>query len=487
MQNIAIFQPFDILVALFYLAILISIAVLIRNSRYQNDGTKNYFLPALGVKLFGGIAMALYYYFFVGSGDTFSYFNTTTVLFDVAMEDIDFLLDVMTFKMTDKGYQPLINENSELFYRYMYQNMQVSLRDEYAFSVVRLTLPISLISFGSYFAANLITSFFSFLGVWAMFRVFYSYYPALHKPLAIAVLFLPSMWFWGSGILKDSWTIGALGLLTYSIDRIFIKRQFKAILLLVAVFCGYVIFSIKPYILLSYLAFVFLWVGLSFRDGIRRSPLRVVLMPVLFAALIGSGVIILTSLSQLTTRYSVETVLDSAQIVQEDLAKVDYYEDGQGSKYDIGKIEPTVTGILSLFPNAVIATFFRPFLWEVRNPAMLFSALEGIFFILLTLRVLFRVGLFQMLAILYRNSFLIFMLGYGITFAFMVGLTSGNFGNLVRYKIPCLPFFLGAMLVIEYIGYTKPKQDAVAAAEGEENTVALSKPPIAPIPNTGAR
>jgi hypothetical protein len=33
----------------------------------------------------------------------------------------------------------------------------------------------------------------------------------------------------------------------------------------------------------------------------------------------------------------------------------------------------------------------------------------------------------------------------------MVGLTSGNFGNLVRYKIPCIPFFIGSLIIIDYL------------------------------------
>jgi hypothetical protein len=37
---------------------------------------------------------------------------------------------------------------------------------------------------------------------------------------------------------------------------------------------------------------------------------------------------------------------------------------------------------------------------------------------------------------------------YSIVFAVFVGATTLNFGTLVRYKIPCLPFYIIALLLI---------------------------------------
>jgi hypothetical protein len=41
----------------------------------------------------------------------------------------------------------------------------------------------------------------------------------------------------------------------------------------------------------------------------------------------------------------------------------------------------------------------------------------------------------------------VFSLIFSLIFAFAVGASSGNFGALSRYKIPCLPFY-GAVLAI---------------------------------------
>jgi len=51
----------------------------------------------------------------------------------------------------------------------------------------------------------------SFGGVWRMYQIFIMEFPKLERPLAYTFFFLPSVFFWGSGILKDSITLSALG------------------------------------------------------------------------------------------------------------------------------------------------------------------------------------------------------------------------------------------------------------------------------------
>jgi len=46
------------------------------------------------------------------------------------------------------------------------------------------------------------------------------------------------------------------------------------------------------------------------------------------------------------------------------------------------------------------------------------------------------------------NIFLFFTVYFSVFFAFSVGLTTSNFGSLVRYKIPAIPFFLISLIII---------------------------------------
>ena len=102
--------------------------------------------------------------------------------------------------------------------------------------------------------------------------------------------------------------------------------------------------------------------------------------------------------------------------------------------------------MIALGPQAVNISLFRPYLWEVSNPLMLLSALEGLVFLFLTLYLLVRIRwkLFTYL----RMPNVLFCLIFALVFAFAVGVSTFNFGTLSRYKIPMMPYYMLAVGVI---------------------------------------
>jgi hypothetical protein len=80
---------------------------------------------------------------------------------------------------------------------------------------------------------------------------------------------------------------------------------------------------------------------------------------------------------------------------------------------------------------------------------MLISALENTFLILLTLRIFFKAGPINFFSLIFKEPLLIFSFVFAIFFSFSVGLTTANFGALVRYKIPALPFYLCTLFILE--------------------------------------
>jgi hypothetical protein len=93
---------------------------------------------------------------------------------------------------------------------------------------------------------------------------------------------------------------------------------------------------------------------------------------------------------------------------------------------------------------------------------MLFSALENTFLFIMFLRVFFKNGL-QFFPRIFGNPVLTLCFVFSIFFSFALGLTTANFGALVRYKIPAIPFFLSMLYILD-----RPKRDVVAA-ESESN------------------
>jgi hypothetical protein len=50
---------------------------------------------------------------------------------------------------------------------------------------------------------------------------------------------------------------------------------------------------------------------------------------------------------------------------------------------------------------------------------------------------------------------------FSIVFAFAIGISTFNFGSLVRYKIPIYPFFLSMLFVLNYMKNPPPNNEVI--------------------------
>jgi hypothetical protein len=184
---------------------------------------------------------------------------------------------------------------------------------------------------------------------------------------------------------------------------------------------------------------------------------------------LGSSAILSALSSRLGSFSSVETAIDKAIVTKNDLTRDAYGE----NSFDIGEIDGSVGSVVSKFPVALVAGLFRPFLWDVRNPVMLISALENSLMLLLTLRIFLVVGPFRVFSWIGKEPLLIFSFVFAVFFSFSVGLTTANFGALVRYKIPSIPFYMSLLFILD----TKRKNLEAASLptpvndDSEENNI----------------
>jgi hypothetical protein len=89
-------------------------------------------------------------------------------------------------------------------------------------------------------------------------------------------------------------------------------------------------------------------------------------------------------------------------------------------------------------------------IWEARNPVMLISALENLVIMWLVLNLIWRARLRVFYHILKGQPIVLFCLIFALFFGFSVGLTTANFGALVRYKIPLMPFFIASIVILRH-------------------------------------
>jgi len=129
--------------------------------------------------------------------------------------------------------------------------------------------------------------------------------------------------------------------------------------------------------------------------------------------------------------------------------------EGAESNFALGVgFDGSLKGLAKLAPVAVFTTFFRPFLWESHKASQLLASLESLILLFFTLFVLFKSGVKSFIKMILTDPLIMYCFLFSFVFAMFVGASTLNFGTLVRYKIPCLPFYAISIFLI----YEKVKQ-----------------------------
>jgi hypothetical protein len=323
------------------------------------------------------------------------------------------------------------------------------LMGEANFMVTRFVTVISFVTLGKYLLTNLVFSMLAFTGAWKLFLFFYEQYPHLHRKFAIAILYLPTFVFWSSGILKDSICIAAIGWITYSLYQIFIqKTDFIKSSILLLLF-GYFIWIIKPYILISYVPFFIFFLILKNVNSVNSKLIKLVLAPVLIVGSVIAFSRIMVKLKDELGQYAVGSLTKNIKNINE--AYENQTAGGySGSTFSYGtEFDGSIIGLIKMAPIFVGTTFFRPFIWESKKVGTLLSSLEGLTLLIFTIMVFFKVGFKTVFQTLTKNPLATYCFLFAIIFALFVGATTLNFGSLCRYKIPCMPFYIISLFLIQ--------------------------------------
>jgi hypothetical protein len=457
MYNISVL---DFILTPIYIIVLMIFARNVTEKNIATNPAYKYYQNGLYFKFFGAFGLCMIYLFYYkDQGDTTNYMYDASILLNIASRDFNSFTDILFNGLTAKSYS-VFNMNTG-FPAYFW-NKKIE------WVVTRFTTPFALAGLKLYIPTSIVLAYVSYLGNWRLYLVFVDTFPKIYEKLAIPLLFIPSCVFWGAGILKDTYTYSAMGWFVYGFYFAFIKRQNYGRNILSIILASWIIISIKPYIFIALLPGALIWLNFDRLKNIKSTFVRVLVTPLLFVVLGGGGVFIMSQLGTKLDKYSsVDKALETAVVTQKDLKRAEYL----GASFDIGEFEPTLAGISSKIPVAIMAGLFRPYIWEARNPVMLLSGLENLIFLGLTFRLLFSLGPFGFFKRVGSSPLLIFSLIFSLFFAFSVGLTTSNFGSLVRYKIPCEPFYLGMLFTLMYL-----KKEDIADYKAEaESSVAIEE------------
>ena len=435
---------FELLPAFIWLVIILAIGFGVRKKHIENP-LYRFYMPNLLMKLFFGLAFASYYYFGI-EGDTVAYYQSGEALTN------------LLFESPSAYFSELFSENdSTQIYRIYSVNTGFPkgwiYKEPEGFFIAKILSIFNLVTFKSFFATTFLIAFLTANATWKLFLFISKMKLTQDRFLAFALLLIPSVNFWCTGISKDSFIYISICYLTVYAFRTLAGDRLKL--------RDYVFIGLYIYLIISVRSFIFYILLIPFALAWTSRLIKKIgandftLMATRTLLLIGGISLITLNLVSKSEEEILEsnTFLNEASITQKDFASNDTYGD---NRYSIGEIEFTFLGLVQVAPAAIFAGAFRPILTEALEPSLILNGLESILLLFALLR-FFSKGALRKYRFIRTNEFLYFCLIFVFLLSFITGLTSGLFGVLVRLRAPLLPF-LTLLLLVDYSSTFKPKE-----------------------------
>lgn len=403
---------------------------------FDVDGiSKRTFSLLFILKLIFGLSLwAIYTFYYTdrATADIYKYFDDSKVIYD-------------TLKTNPIDYFKLlfgIGNNTPAFDHY-YAEMNFWARKvdssiyNDSHTIIRFNALIRLFSFGYYNVHTVFICFLSLIGLTAIYKTFIEHLQDKKRELVFAVFLLPSVIFWGSGVLKEGLIFFALGLLIYYSSKLFSLKSIImciAMALLLAFSKFYVWLAIFPSIVLL------LWINIT-------SPKKVFLKFGFLVLIVGgiglnidSIVDIQNPLVTLSLKQNEFNQLATGQLT-------DAYNNPiptANSTIQINTLEPTFYSFLKNSPRALINTFLRPYIWELKSPLILLAGLETLLILFIVLLIFLFIKPLKEIKWVY----VLFCFSFVLIQFLIIGETTPILGAVARYKTIALPFLVIGLLFL---------------------------------------
>ena len=427
---------YDLILTPIYFLILLAWIIFWKKKYYHDSPYKKYILPAFVIKVICCVLLALLYEFYYGFGDPHNYYTGAVEIWNATKENPLYGLDLV--------FKP-INQYSlaeqEFATHISYPAFSVEI-----VNIFKVSGFIGMFCFGTYLPIALFISFLSFIGSWKIFIVFTEEFPTYYKQIALTCLFVPSFVFWSTNILKDPLCIYGLGLCVSALYNL-MKRRYSFLIILQMFAGAFVMFSLKKYIFFIFCIAGFFSVGVHL---ISNSTSKFLMRLGVFLVLL-----LLTIWGVSQKDYLFE--IFSFGIMQTVTAVQNVQKDQGGSVYVITNVDSgNFFGIIRTYLQSLNVALFRPYFWESSSAIVFANALESFVVLLFTVYLLIKSKIIGFFTFAFKNRVLTFAFVFTLLLAPLAGLISFNFGTLVRYRAPVVPFYYTYLILLYYKTKEKP-------------------------------
>ncbi|MFT6883317.1 MAG: hypothetical protein ACJAVY_002121, partial [Marinoscillum sp.] len=284
---------------------------------------------------------------------------------------------------------------------------------------IKILSVVYLFTNGNYWIAALFFSALSFFSSWHLFKTVSKIYPSTKRSAQIAFLFVPSVVFWSSGVLKDSIIFSAICVLAGILIKYqtSIKASYREVTL---TFLSLLILFYLKFYLFALVTFLLAIVAVySLMNRLFKNKTHRILIFCLAIILFGS-------LATLTNRN-----LNFDQLPISILES--HYSYVENADFQFSELQANYPSLIIHLPQSLVAGLFRPWPWE-SNSALIIATIENMLHLLL---LGFNIYYFRQVRLEFNTiTALIFI----TILACFLSITTPNFGTLIRYKIVYLPF-----------------------------------------------
>lgn len=424
----------EILLLLVYAALFI---FLIHRFRFFNAPgiSKRSISLVFTLKICFGLLLWYIYTFYYpnrATADIYKYFDDSRIMFDALKKE-----PAHYFKMLFG----IGNNTPEFDQYYTAMNYWAKKNDvgtyNDAHTVIRFNAFVRLFSMGYYTVHTVFICFISLIGFTAIYKTFVPFFENKKRELFCAVFLLPSVLFWGSGVLKEGLLFFTLGLLVY-----FFQQPFSWKTLCICIAAALLMALSKFYVwlaLLPSLLFLLL-IKLTGRDFMILKFISILLL----VTFIGSNIDRFTGIQNPLVTLSQKQIefksLASGNNLDANLKKIPE----AGSRISILPLEPDLLSFIKNAPSALRNVLLRPYPWEIKGGMMIPVGLENMMILVIIIICICYAQPFSMI----KWEYVLFCLSFVVLQSLIIGETTPVLGAIARYKVPSLPFLLIAFLLI---------------------------------------
>jgi hypothetical protein len=289
---------------------------------------------------------------------------------------------------------------------------------------IKLLSIFDIFSFGQYYVNVIFYEYLSLFGPMAVYRVLIDVFPRKKNIVLLTIFFVPSFFYWASGIHKEGLIFTGIALIVY---HIYFANKEKR-------------FAVKRWLGILLGLFILL---------LLRNFLLVIILPAIGAWILANkwprysfyfftAIYLLGSIVFFTSRY-VDARFDFPKAVVD--KQQAFIQNIGNSSIPIEELEPTVISFLKNTPQAFSLSVLRPYPSDVRHLLSLAATVETELLLLLILLFLF----FKKPNTTTEKNILYFCAFFSISLLLAIGFSVNNLGAIVRYRSVIIPLVIPIM------------------------------------------